>query len=259
MSTLKVRPKLNKIKVSIIVPTYKEAKNISLLTERISNVMTNINEPYELIFVDDNSHDGIEEIVASFVVRDIPARIIVRTEERGLSSAVLRGFSEAEGEILICMDADLSHPPETIPEMIEIIQEDSAEFIVGSRYVEGGSTDSRWSLYRYLISKFASLTAKPLTTLKDPMSGFFAIPKKVYKRGDRLNPIGFKIGLELLVKCHCKSIKEIPIHFSERLYGQTKFNLKESLKYLVHIKRLIAYKYKLKALSRIRERNQDSI
>jgi len=242
---------VNKIKVSIIVPTYKEAANISPLTERIHNVMTNINEPYELIFVDDNSHDGTEKIVAGLADRGIPVKIILRTKKCGLSSAVLCGFSEAKGEILICMDADLSHPPETIPDMIEIIQKDNIEFIAGSRYVKGGSTDEKWSLYRYLLSKVASLTAKPLTTIKDPMSGFFAMPKKVYARGDRLNPIGFKIGLELLIKCQCKSVKEIPIHFSKRLYGKTKFNLKEALKYLVHIKRLIGYKYFLKNLNKI--------
>ena len=113
---------LNKIKVSIIVPVYKEADNISPLTQRIHSVMTNINEPYELIFVDDNSCDGTEKIIDTLVCKGIPVKIIIRKEKRGLSSAVICGFSEAKGEILICMDADLSHPPEAIRDMIEIIQ-----------------------------------------------------------------------------------------------------------------------------------------
>ena len=236
------KPSLSKI--SIIVPTYKEAQNVDMLTRRIHKTMTEYNMSYEIIFVDDDSKDDIEKIISNLSSEGLNVRLIQRKNERGLSSAVLRGFSEAEGGILVCMDADLSHPPETIHVMIDKIVKDNAEFVIGSRYVNGGSTDHKWTIYRRINSRIATLFAKPFTTAKDPMSGFFAIPDRVYKRGSSFNPIGYKIALELIVRCKCEKIVEVPIHFSDRKCGESKLTLKEQLNYLVHIKRLMGYKLK---------------
>ena len=236
------KPSLSK--TSIVVPTYMEAENVDMLTRRIHKTMTEYNMSYEIIFVDDNSQDGIEKIISDLSAEGLNVRLIQRKDERGLSSAVLRGFSEAEGEILVCMDADLSHPPETIHVMINKIVKDNAEFVIGSRYVNGGSTDHKWTIYRRINSSIATLFAKPFTTAKDPMSGFFAIPERVYKRGNSFNPIGYKIALELIVRCRCKDVLEVPIHFSDRRYGKSKLTIKEQLNYLVHIKRLMDYKLK---------------
>jgi dolichol-phosphate mannosyltransferase len=128
--------------------------------------------------------------------------------------------------------------------MIDKIVKDNAGFVIGSRYVNGGSTDDKWTIYRRINSKIATLFAKPFTTAKDPMSGFFAIPDRVYKRGNSFNPIGYKIALELIVRCKCEKIVEVPIHFSDRKFGESKLTLKEQLNYLVHIKRLMGYKLK---------------
>ena len=236
------KPSLSKI--SIIVPTYREAQNVDILTRRIHKTMTEYNMSYEIIFVDDDSKDDIEKIISNLSSEGLNVRLIQRKNERGLSSAVLRGFSEAEGGILVCMDADLSHPPETIHVMINKIVKDNAEFVIGSRYVNGGSTDHKWTIYRRINSRIATLFAKPFTTAKDPMSGFFAIPDRVYKRGSSFNPIGYKIALELIVRCKCEKIVEVPIHFSDRKFGESKLTLKEQLNYLVHIKRLMGYKLK---------------
>ena len=237
-------PKPSLSKISIIVPTYKEAQNVDTLTRRIHKTMTEYNISYEIIFVDDDSKDDIEKIISNLSSEGLNVRLIQRKNERGLSSAVLRGFSEAEGGILVCMDADLSHPPETIHVMINKIVKDNAEFVIGSRYVNGGSTDDKWTIYRRINSRIATLFAKPFTTAKDPMSGFFAIPDRVYKRGSSFNPIGYKIALELIVRCKCEKIVEVPIHFSDRKFGESKLTLKEQLNYLVHIKRLMGYKLK---------------
>jgi len=237
-------PKPSLSKISIIVPTYKEAQNVDTLTRRIHKTMTEYNISYEIIFVDDDSKDDIEKIISNLSSEGLNVRLIQRKNERGLSSAVLRGFSEAEGGILVCMDADLSHPPETIHVMIDKIVKDNAEFVIGSRYVNGGSTDDKWTIYRRINSRIATLFAKPFTTAKDPMSGFFAIPDRVYKRGSSFNPIGYKIALELIVRCKCEKIVEVPIHFSDRKFGESKLTLKEQLNYLVHIKRLMGYKLK---------------
>ena len=221
-----------------------EAENVDMLTRRIHKTMTEYNMSYEIIFVDDDSKDDIEKIISNLSSEGLNVRLIQRKNERGLSSAVLRGFSEAEGGILVCMDADLSHPPETIHVMIDKIVKDNAEFVIGSRYVNGGSTDHKWTIYRRINSRIATLFAKPFTTAKDPMSGFFAIPDRVYKRGNSFNPIGYKIALELIVRCKCEKIVEVPIHFSDRKFGESKLTLKEQLNYLVHIKRLMGYKLK---------------
>ena len=236
------KPRLSKI--SIVVPTYREAQNVDILARRIHKTMTEYNMSYEIIFVDDDSKDDIEKIISNLSSEGLNVRLIQRKNERGLSSAVLRGFSEAEGGILVCMDADLSHPPETIHVMIDKIVKDNAEFVIGSRYVNGGSTDDKWTIYRRINSRIATLFAKPFTTAKDPMSGFFAIPDRVYKRGSSFNPIGYKIALELIVRCKCEKIVEVPIHFSDRKFGESKLTLKEQLNYLVHIKRLMGYKLK---------------
>jgi dolichol-phosphate mannosyltransferase len=229
--------------ISIIVPTFQEAENLKALTYRIADAMSLSCENYEIIIVDDNSQDNSDKMVSQLAKNGHPIRMIIRMNERGLSSAVIRGFREAEGDFLVCMDADLSHPPEGIPRLLKCIMEDGINFAIGSRYVPGASMDKTWSAFRWINSKVATLLAKPFTTAKDPMSGFFALPRDVFERADKLDPIGYKIGLELLVKCSIKNICEIPIHFSNRRHGKSKLNLKEQINYIRHLKRLFRYKY----------------
>jgi dolichol-phosphate mannosyltransferase len=231
--------------VSIVVPTFREVENLPLLIARVSAAMTAAGHTsYEMIVVDDNSQDGTEEAISKAAAEGRPVRVITRTEERGLSSAVIRGFTEARGDILICMDADLSHPPEALPQLVETIRGNpTVDFVIGSRYVPGAGTDQSWGLFRWLNSKVATLMARPFTSAKDPMAGFFALPRKVFARADHLNPIGYKIGLELIVKCGCGDVREIPIYFADRQFGESKLSLKEQIRYIKHLKRLADYKY----------------
>jgi dolichol-phosphate mannosyltransferase len=168
--------------------------------------------------------------------------MLVRTKDRGLSPAVLDGLRLARHDWLFVMDADLSHPPEAIPEMIAALEQ-GADFVIGSRYVEGGSTDAEWGIHRWLNSKIATALARPFSTARDPMSGFFGMRRQTFLRGEDLNPIGYKIALELLVKCRCARIAEVPIHFADRQAGESKLNVKEQLKYLMHLRRLLIFKY----------------
>jgi dolichol-phosphate mannosyltransferase len=142
------------------------------------------------------------------------------------------------------LDADLSHPPEAIPMMLERFGETGVDFVVASRYVPGGSTDGGLGPLRWINSKVATALARPLTSLKDPMSGFFSIPKTVYEKAAPLNPVGYKIALELIVKCNCSNIREIPIHFAQRQFGESKLSLAERLNYLRHLSRLLRFKFK---------------
>ena len=227
--------------VSVVVPAYGEAANLRSLTERVFAATQQAGLDAELIIVDDDSRDGSVEAVEELSGR-FEVRIIVRTDERGLASAVLRGFAEARGEVLVVMDADLQHPPEKIPELVECITSGQADFAVGSRYA-GGDIDRDWPLFRRLNSWVATLLARPLTSVRDSMSGFFALQRDTWKRAARLDPIGYKIGLELMVKARCRRCVEVPIVFGDRAGGESKLTLGEQLRYLRHLMRL--YRFRL--------------
>ena len=229
--------------VSVIIPTYKESENIRLLIPRIGDVMKAAGLAVEVIIVDDNSRDGIEQVVAQFTKAQLPVKLEVRMEQRGLSTAVIHGFKLAKGDYLVCMDADFSHPPEKIPELISKLRSGEVDFVIGSRYVPGAATDVDWGLFRWLNSKIAAILARPLVSVKDPMSGFFALRKETFLSTEHLSPIGYKIAMELLVKSSCKKIVEVPIHFADRKFGKSKLNLTEQLNYVKHLKRLYDYKY----------------
>ena len=226
--------------LSIIVPTYREAENLPELIDRIDRVRQEHGLSIELLIMDDDSGDGTEDVIKA---SHLPwVRLIVRTKNRGLSPAVIDGLRLAQNEVLLVMDADLSHPPEKIPEMLHAISS-GCDFVIGSRYVAGASTDENWGLLRWLNSRVATLLARPFTSVKDPMSGFFALPRTTLDRADHLNPVGYKIGLELLVKCRCKNVGEVPIHFANRRHGQSKLSLAEQLRYIQHLRRLFIHRY----------------
>ena len=226
--------------VSLIVPTYREAENLPSLIHRIEQVRTSWHMPLELLIVDDDSADGTERAIGDLGLDWV--RLVVRKGARGLSSAVLEGLRLARNDIAVVMDADLSHPPEAIPDLVRSVI-DGADFTIGSRYVAGGSTDVQWGFFRWLNSRAATWIARPLTSVKDPMSGFFATRRDMLNRAEYLDPVGYKIGLELLVRCNCKDIREVPIHFANRRAGQSKLSLVERLRYLQHVRRLLFYKY----------------
>jgi dolichol-phosphate mannosyltransferase len=226
--------------VSIVVPTYREAENLPFLIDRVAGMAKAHALDVEMIVVDDDSRDGAVAIVDA---RPEPwVRIVVRTEERGLSQAVLHGLRQARGDFLVCMDADLSHPPEAVPAMLAKLDA-GADFVIGSRYAPGGSTSHDWGFLRWLNSRLATALARPLTHATDPMAGFFALRRSTFEAGRDFNPIGYKIGLELIVKCGCERVVEIPIHFEDRRFGVSKLTLKQQLLYLKHLRRLYSFKH----------------
>lgn len=227
-------------RVSVVVPTYKEAANLPHLIDRVARLSATSGLEIELLIMDDDSRDGSTEVVQA---RPEPwVQLIVRTADRGLSASVLDGLRRAKGDILIGMDADLSHPPEVIPAMLQKL-EAGADFVVGSRYVKGGTTSDDWGVFRWLNSRVATLLARPLTALQDPMSGFFALRRTTFEAGHNFNPIGYKIALELIVKCGCERVVEVPIHFEDRRLGESKLTLKQQLLYLLHLRRLYTFKF----------------
>lgn len=226
----------------------------------------------ELLFVDDSSNDGTEEI-AWALRNEHPERdivVLVRSPEEGtgLSSAVMLGLVRAKHSIAVVMDADLSHPPEVIPQMIgwladeqrgarakaplassgpgdapvvgaaaelDGVEDDAAgriDFVLGSRYAYGGQVAKDWPWWRRIISGGATLVARPLVGVSDPMSGFFALRKDQLAECSGVNAVGFKIGLELMVNCDVERVAEAPIVFHDRVAGTSKLKLRTALLYV---------------------------
>ncbi len=222
--------------LSIIIPTYNEAKNLDELVPLINNSLQTTE--YELIIVDDNSPDGTGKI-AEKLSDKYPLRTIHRNRKMGLATAVMDGFKIAKGDLFCVMDADLSHPPEKITEMIDFLKKGNADIVVGSRLIEGGRIE-KWPFIRRLISFCAKCLVRPLTSIKDPMSGFFIIKRNVLKN-TQLKPLGYKILLEILVKGRYKKIIEYPFVFKNRTNGKTKLDTKTVFYYFVHVVRLYYY------------------
>ncbi len=229
--------------VSIIVPTYREVENLPRLIPQAAAALSDRGWNWEIIVIDDNSPDGTREMLAQLSVQWPQLSYRIRETERGLSSAVLTGLAMAHYDYLLVMDADLSHPPESIPALIEPLLQNKADFTIGSRYVAGGKTED-WGRFRWINSAVATLLSRPFTkSVRDPMAGFFALPRRLYLAADELNPIGYKIGLELIVKCHVTQVLEVPIVFRNRLHGESKLTIKEQFRYLEHLSRLYDFRF----------------
>jgi dolichol-phosphate mannosyltransferase len=218
---------------SILIPTFNEHDNITPLVERISAAIPG--KDYEVVFVDDDSHDGTPELIDKLSLK-YPVRVVVRKDKKGLASAVVDGFSLVSTNIIVVMDADLQHPPEVIPALIKALR-DGADVAVASRYVPGGGTEG-WSKTRKIISSgaiaLAHLFLPHSRRVKDPMSGFFAFNKSAIS-GVRLEPIGYKILLEMLVVGKVGKVSEVPFKFQLRQKGESKLNASQEFEYLRHL------------------------
>jgi len=225
--------------ISVVVPTPLEPDLIPPLLTGLGTVRERTGLDLELLLMDDR-RDGSRSIGADLGLPWV--RRVTRTGEDRPGEAVLDGLRCSRRDVLVVMDPDLSHSPEAIPEMLDAL-EHGADFVIGARTVEGGSNDGRWSFFPWLERTVATLLARPLASLKDPLSGFFALRRTTFERGRELNPIGGNVGLELLVKCGCTRAAEVPIRLSRRSLGKRKLSLKEELRYLRHLRRLYIFKY----------------
>ncbi len=228
--------------VSVVVPTYREVDNVDELIGGIRAVAAAHRLDLELIIVDDASDDGTAERVAAWGP-DPRIRLIRRAGPRSLSRAVVEGLRAARGRTLVVMDADLSHPPAAIPELVRALRRGGPDFVIGSRFVAGAAIDERWSTLRRLNSLAARVLARPLVPVADSTSGLFALRRESFEAAAPLDPVGYKIGLELMVKCGCRRILEVPIRFRDRARGETKLGWRQQLEYLEHLRRLAAYRW----------------
>lgn len=224
--------------LSLIVPTYNESENIRELVNRLETALNSTG--FELIIVDDNSLDGTDQIVRELNDEYGNIKFLQRSGKLGLSSAVLHGFRSADTDILVVMDADMQHPPEILPKMYSKFIE-GYDLVVASRYVDGGKVEG-WTIRRMLVSKVATFLAHVLSPktrhVEDVMSGCFMVRRSAIE-GINLNPIGFKILLEILSKCELDLIAEVPYTFKNRRNGESNFNPREMLNYMAHLCRIV--------------------
>jgi dolichol-phosphate mannosyltransferase len=229
--------------LALVIPTLREARNIQPLLSRVRAALDPCDFAYEVIVVDDDSRDGIDAIVADLAQEDPRIRLIVRTSERGLSGAVLRGWAETDADLLAVMDADLQHPPELLPKLWAELER-GTDLVVGSRYACGGCMRG-WKVVRQLISRIAIWMTLPVqrTGIRahDPMSGFFMVRRSCIERIE-LQKSGFKILLEILARAEIRSVTEVPFAFGRRHAGASKANLRVAIDYVALLVRLYRQK-----------------
>ncbi|MDZ8024044.1 MAG: glycosyltransferase [Nostoc sp. DedQUE11] len=226
---------------SLVIPTYKERDNIKNIVSILSQLLDeSIPGKYELIVVDDDSPDLTWEIAQSLTTEYPQLRVMRRQQERGLSSAVIRGWQAATGNVLGVIDGDLQHPPEVLMQLLRNVEQ-GADLAVASRHVEGGGVSS-WSVVRRLLSRGAQLLGLiilpgVLGRVSDPMSGYFMVRRSAIANA-RLNPVGYKILLEVIGRGKVNQVAEVGYVFRERTEGESKVTWKQYIDYIHHLVRL---------------------
>jgi dolichol-phosphate mannosyltransferase len=227
-----------KLKFSVVVPTYNEAGGIEKLIATLREVFEQNGLDGEVIVVDDNSPDGTGAIVDRLERDGYPVRCLHRPGKMGLSSGVIDGWklARAVSQALGAMDADFSHDANVLPRMVRALQDEGYGLAIGSRYVPGGGI-ANWPKRRIITSRVAIALAQPLTPVKDITSGYFLVKREALE-GVELDPIGFKIGLEVIAKAHYGRALEVPYVFTDRVAGESKLNRGEIFNYLKQLGRI---------------------
>jgi len=227
---------------SFVIPTYNEAGGIEKLLRALDDVFKANGLDGEIVVVDDNSPDGTGTIVDRLST-ELPVRCLHRPGKLGLSSGVIDGWKFARPESLAvgCMDGDFSHDITIVPKMVEALASGAYGLAIGSRYVAGGGI-ANWPKKRIITSKVACMLARPLTPINDITSGFLLVRRDALE-GVELDPIGFKIGLEVVAKAHYGKALEVPYVFTDRVVGESKLNQSEIFNYLKQLRKLYAARF----------------
>jgi len=228
--------------LSIVIPTKNEQENVVPLAEQIHAALRRL--LYEIVFVDDSDDETPQAILG--LAGSYPVRLIARRgKERsgGLAGAVVEGMKHCEGEYICVLDADLQHPPNQVPRLLTKAQESEADMVIASRYRQGGSVRGLEGWRRNAISRACKWLARILLLgaarrLSDPLSGFFLVRRGLVSSSD-LRPVGYKIGLEILVRLQPRQVAEVPYEFAVRHSGRSKAGLREGILFLVHVLRLL--------------------
>ena len=244
------------MKIAIIIPTLNERGSLPLLFAELQIIIPKIqSQGYELEFVivDDNSTDNTQKYVEECAKNNLLPLKLIKRQEKGLATAVLRGFAETNAEILCVMDADLSHPPELLVKMAENIK--NYDLVLPCRNMPGGGAEE-WPFHRKLTSMIATDLVKFINIkARDPLSGFFMLKRSIID-GIDLSPIGYKILLEILVKGKYKNFIEIPYIFRNRAVGTSKMSGRIIGQYLKHLLVLKQWQKNLKQIKTLNEKQE---
>ncbi|GAP95719.1 glycosyltransferase [Leptolyngbya sp. NIES-2104] len=239
--TSEIESSTKPIAFSLVVPTYNEGRNVEQVVRVLSSLLDHaLPNDYELIIVDDDSPDRTWEIAQQMTAEFPNLRVMRRQDERGLSTAVIRGWQAARGEILGVIDGDLQHPPEVLLKLVQSVQ-NGADLAVASRHVEGGGT-SDWGLIRRMLSRGAQLIGLVILPsvvgrVSDPMSGYFMVRRSAIA-DCLMSPLGYKILLEVLGRGRVDRLTEVGYVFQERQEGESKVTWKQYVEYLMHLGKL---------------------
>ena len=213
-----------------------------VLLNRIHNVLRGAPVDYEVIVVDDDSQDGTAQAVEAYAQSNPRTRLLVRKGQRGLAGAVIYGWERTDANLLGVIDADLQHPPEVLPSLLGPTL-DGADIAIASRYANGNGAGD-WNKLRLLISRCGTWATTPLQRkdlrIRDPLSGFFIVRRGCIDGLD-LQPEGFKILLEILVKGKIQKAVEVPFHFGNRYSGKSKADVRVALQYFTLLGKLSRY------------------
>jgi dolichol-phosphate mannosyltransferase len=223
--------------VSVIVPTLNESDNIDPLLTRLTEAMRRGGDSFEIVIADGGSTDDTRAKTQAWAAR-APVRFVAADSGHGISGDVLVAARESRGDVIVVMDADLSHPPEKVPELVRPVLDGSHDMVVGSRYIPGGDTPD-WPWSRRVMSRGAGSIAWPFVSVSDPTSGFFAVRRQPLLDVDP-KAEGFKIALEVMLGRHPDlRISEVAISFTDRTHGQSKMSLGQVSAYLRRLSALL--------------------
>jgi dolichol-phosphate mannosyltransferase len=216
--------------LSVIVPTYNERDSLPVLLARLAHVAPGVVR--EVVVVDDGSLDGTGALAEELArTAPVPIRVVHRPGKAGLASAIMAGVAVASGATVTVMDADLSHPPELLPDLAAAIA-GGADIAVASRYVPGGGIEA-WPVLRRIVSRVATaLTRVGLgLPMRDPLSGYFAV-RRTMLTADAYRQLGYKLLMEILATHRRARVVEVPYRFVDRGRGASKLSSGEIVNFL---------------------------
>ncbi len=238
---LATAPQEELIALSLVIPTFNESRNIGALVKLLTTQLDqHLGGRYELIVVDDNSPDRTWEIAQNLTAIYPQLKVMRREQERGLATAIIRGWQVARGEVLGVIDGDLQHPPEVLLQLLSAMG-GAVDLAVASRHIRGGGV-SDWGLVRRFLSRGAQLLGllilpRVVGRVSDPMSGYFLVRRRAIANCV-LQPLGYKILIEVLGRGNIGDIAEVGYVFQERQAGESKVTIRQYIEYIQHLLRL---------------------
>ena len=241
------------VDLSVVIPTFNESYGISKILRSLHSSLTELQIKFEIILVDDDSPDNTWEIAAELLEEIPELTVIRRVGAKGLATAVICGWQYSNGRLLGVMDGDGQHPVGVVKDLFTVFSDKNNEVAIASRYLPHGGI-KKWSLSRRLLSRGAQTLGQLLLpgaigTINDPMSGFFIVKRSIITKTE-LDPVGYKILLEILARSQANKIQEVPYVFLERSSGKSKVALSHYSSYLRHLLRLRIQPLRSRALVR---------